>query len=232
VAGSDRDLDLAVVAVDTGDAPAIEWEGASDPPEIGTAVVALANPGGRGLRATLGLVSSAGRSFRGPRGRRVRGAIEHTAPLPRGSGGGPLLDAEGRVLGINALRPAQGLLLAWPATALRERAATLAAGGRTAPPTLGVALADARQTRRLRAAVGLPEVDGLLVRGVQDDSPAARAGLTRGDVLVEAGGRPVSGFDVIYAALDAHAGGAALPLTILRGTDTVAVTLEPEGDAA
>src|SRR3954452_1560324 len=71
VAGSDRDLDLAVVAVDTGDAPAIDWEGVGDPPEIGTAVVALANPGGRGLRATLGLVSSAGRSFRGPRGRRV-----------------------------------------------------------------------------------------------------------------------------------------------------------------
>ena len=69
---------------------------------IGAPVVALANPGGRGLRATLGFVSSGGRSFRGPRGRRIRGTIEHTAPLPRGSSGGPLVDPDGNLLGINA----------------------------------------------------------------------------------------------------------------------------------
>src|SRR4051794_10573634 len=71
---ADEDLDLAVLSVDTGDAPAVAWEPA-DAPGIGAPVVALANPGGRGLRATLGFVSSAGRSFRGPRGRRIAGAI-------------------------------------------------------------------------------------------------------------------------------------------------------------
>ena len=93
LAGADPDLDLAVISVDTGDAPVVSCE-PNGSPAIGTPVVALANPGGRGLRATLGFVSSAGRSFRGPRGRRVRGAIEHTAPLPRGSSGGPLVDPE------------------------------------------------------------------------------------------------------------------------------------------
>src|SRR5919109_3305734 len=91
VAGVDRDLDLAVLSVDTGEAPAITWE-PDGAPGIGTPVIALANPGGRGLRATVGFVSSEGRSFRGPRGRRVRGAVEHTAPLPSGSSGGPLVN--------------------------------------------------------------------------------------------------------------------------------------------
>src|SRR5918992_2902493 len=126
VAASDPDLDLAVVEVDTGDAPTVTWEPA-DAPAIGAPVLALANPGGRGLRVTLGFVSSEGRSFRGPRGRRIAGAVEHTAPLPRGSSGGPLVDVEGRLLGLNAVRLDGGLIVAVPATAaVKERAEALA----------------------------------------------------------------------------------------------------------
>ena len=80
--GVSADLDLALLEVDTGSAPAVAWEPDREAPPIGSPVVALANPGGRGLRATLGFISSEGRSFRGPRGRRVKGAIEHTATLP------------------------------------------------------------------------------------------------------------------------------------------------------
>jgi serine protease Do len=118
VAGADPDLDLAVVAVETGDAPAVAWE-----PERagalghGSPVLALADPSGRGLRVTFGLVSATGRSFRGPGGRRVGGSIEHTAPLPRGSSGGPLVDPDGRLLGLNAVRREGGLILAVPADA-------------------------------------------------------------------------------------------------------------------
>ncbi|HEX5621374.1 MAG TPA: serine protease, partial [Solirubrobacteraceae bacterium] len=90
VLGVDPDLDVAVIGVETGDAPAIAWD-PKDTPANGTPVFALANPGGRGLRTTFGLVSSTGRGFRGPRGRRVAGSIEHTAPRPRGSSGGPLV---------------------------------------------------------------------------------------------------------------------------------------------
>jgi serine protease Do len=95
VAGHDIDADLAVVEVDTAGAPAITWaDGASA--GIGTPVFALANPGGRGLRVTFGFVSGVERSFRGPRGRRITGSVEHTAPLLPGSSGGPVLDAAGR----------------------------------------------------------------------------------------------------------------------------------------
>ena len=91
---ADPDLDLAVISVDTGAAAPVAWE-PGDAPGTGTPVLALANPGGRGLRTTLGFVTSEGRSFRGGRGRRIAGAIEHTAPLPRGSSGGPLVDVDG-----------------------------------------------------------------------------------------------------------------------------------------
>jgi serine protease Do len=220
LAGADGDFDLAVIDVDTGDSPAIEWAESAEP-SLGTAVVALANPGGRGLRATLGFVSSEGRSFRGPRGRRIRGAIEHTAPLPRGSSGGPLVDTEGRVLGLNSLRMDGGLILAVPVTAaVRERIGLLARGKAAAPHRLGVAVAPPWVARRMRRAVGLPERPGILVRAVEDDSPAARAGLARGDLLVAAAGRELDGVDALYAALDAvPPGGGDLVLTVVRGTE-------------
>src|SRR3954452_6020290 len=151
-AGVDRDLDLAVIEVDTGGAPAVAWEPERGLPALGAAVVALANPGGRGLRATLGFVSSEGRSFRGPRGRRVEGAIEHTATLPRGSSGGPLVDIEGRLLGLNSVRMDGGVILAVPATAPVRR---LAEDASPPPPRLGVPVPPPRVARRLRRAVGL-----------------------------------------------------------------------------
>src|SRR5215471_2514448 len=129
VAGSDPDLDVAVIEVDTGDVEPAQWAQSDSSPVPGRAVLALGNPGGRGLRVTPGFVSSPARSFRGPRGRRVAGAIEHTAPLPRGSSGGPLLDAEGHLLGINSVRVDGGLILSIPADqSLRERVEALGRG--------------------------------------------------------------------------------------------------------
>lgn len=218
VAGFDPDLDVAVIAADTGDAPAIAWE-PGVPVEAGTPVVALADPGGRGLRATFGFVSAAGRSFRGPRGRRIQGMIEHTALLPRGASGGPLVDARGRLLGINTVRVEGGLILALPAdAALRTRVEALGRGERTQRPRLGVALAPPRAARHLRGAVGLPEREGLLVRAVQDGSPAAKAGIRRGDLLVAADGRALTGLDELLDALEAT-GAGTLDVVVVRGTE-------------
>lgn len=225
VAGLDQDLDLAVLTVDTGDAPAIAWE-PGDAPGIGAPVIALANPGGRGLRATLGFVSSGGRSFRGPRGRRVRGAIEHTAPLPRGSSGGPLVSTDGNLLGINSLRLDGGLILAVPASAtVKERASLLARGEAPAPHRLGIAVAPPRVARRLRRAVGLPERDGLLVRAVEEGGPAAGAGLERGDLIVAVAGEEIKGIEGLYTVLDGlPQDGGELELTLVRGTEERTVT--------
>src|SRR5262245_29236611 len=185
--GADRDLGVAVLESPTGDIEPLEWVPEGFEPAIGTPVVALANPGGRGLRASVGFVSAAERTFRGRRGRRLGGAVEHTAALPRGSAGGPLLDLEGRLAGINLLRSEGGLILALGARSLRDVADRLGRGEEVRRPTLGVAVAPTWVARKMRRAVGLPEREGLLVRAVEEGSPADRAGVERGDLIVGAG---------------------------------------------
>jgi S1-C subfamily serine protease len=232
VAGHDIDGDLAVIDVGTGGALALPWASGSSA-ELGMPVFALANPGGRGLRVTFGFVSGIERTFRGPRGRRITGSLEHTAPLLPGSSGGPVLSAGGQLLGINTNRLGEGFYLAIPADdALRGRADTLARGESATSPRLGVAIAPGYVARRLRRAVGLPETEGLLIREVMDDSPAARAGLAKGDLIVAAGGRPARTPDDLFDALQAAQSGT-VELNIVRGTDerTVQVTFGDGGQS-
>ncbi len=232
VAGVDEALDLAVLTVDTEDVEPVEWRPEDTSVAIGTPVIALANPGGRGLRATHGFVTAGPRTVRGPRGRRIEGCIEHSAPLPRGSSGGPLVDTAGRLLGLNAIRLEGGLIVAIPADArTRKRVDTLVSEDYAPPARLGVAVAPPRVARRLRRAVGLPERDGVLVRAVETGSAADRAGVTRGDLIVAAEGRDVSGMDTLYEVLDGAGRAGTLELTVLRGTEERALTLT-FGDAA
>ncbi|HEY9243436.1 MAG TPA: S1C family serine protease [Streptosporangiaceae bacterium] len=219
VAGHDIDGDLAVIDVDTSGVAALPWASGTGA-ELGLPVFALANPGGRGLRVTFGFVSGIERTFRGPRGRRIAGSLEHTAPLLPGSSGGPVLDTSGQLLGINTHRLGEGFYLAIPADeALRGRVDALARGESAAPPRLGVALAPGHVARRLRRSVGLPEADGVLIRGVEDDSPAAQAGLAQGDLIVAAAGRPVRDPDDLFDALQTAGAGGTIQLAVLRGTD-------------
>jgi serine protease Do len=225
VKGVDRDGDLAVIGVDTGNVAPIGWADAA--PVLGAPVLALALPGGgAGVRITFGTVSSVGRSFRGPRGRLITDGIEHTAPIGRGSSGGPLLDPDGRLVAINTHRPGDGLYLALPVTeALRGRVEALARGESPSRRRLGIALAPAHVARRLRAAVGLPARDGVLVRDVAEGSPAAAAGLARGDLIAAAGGQPVTSIDDLLGAVDGVGEAGTLSLRVVRGTDEVDVTV-------
>ena len=234
VTGHDVDGDLAVIEADTGQVPALPWATAA--PAIGTPVFALANPGGRGLRVTFGTVSGIDRSFRGPRGMRITGSLEHTAPLLPGSSGGPVLDAQGQLLGINTNRLGEGFYLAIPADeALRGRVDALARGESVRRPQLGITITPGHVARRLRRAVGLPDTEGLLIRDVAEDSPAARAGLASGDLIVAAAGQPVRTVDDLSGAL--QTAGETIELTVLRGTDerSIQVALgqnsQPEGEA-
>jgi serine protease Do len=188
----------------------------------GTPVIALAAAGGEGLRAGVGVVSGGARTPRGA------AALEHSALLPRGGRGGPLLTTDGALVGINALRRPGGLILALAADAdLRARVDALARGESAPPrPTLGVVLTPPPVARRLRAAVGLPERAGVLVRDVVPGSPAARAGLGAGDLVVAAGERAVDGPRALRDALRSAAG-EPLGLTVVRGVEEreVAVAL-------
>ena len=234
VAGHDIDGDLAVIEADTGQAAALPWATAA--PAIGTPVFALANPGGRGLRVTFGTVSGIDRTFRGPRGLRITGSLEHTAPLLPGSSGGPVLDVQGQLLGINTNRLGEGFYLAIPADEeLRRRVDALARGESVKTPQLGITITPGHVARRLRRAVGLPDTEGLLIRGVAEDSPAARAGLASGDLIVAAAGQPIRTVDDLSGAL--QAAGDTIELTVLRGTDERSIqvalgqTSQPDGEA-
>src|SRR3989440_7571293 len=127
VRGVDADGDLAVVAVDTATRGAIAWAAADA--SVGTPVFAVTTKGEQGARVTFGLVSAVGQAFRGPRGRRITGSLEHTAPLTRGSSGTPVVDGEGRLLGLNTNRLGEGFYPAIPADAdLRSRVDALTRG--------------------------------------------------------------------------------------------------------
>jgi serine protease Do len=223
VAGVDGDGDLAVVKVDTGGAAALPWSD-GPAPMIGAAVFGAAASHGGGTRVTFGLVSAVARAFRGPGGRRIDGSLEHTAPLAPGSSGGALVDAGGRLVGINTNRIGEGFYLALPAdAALRERVDALARGESPTRARLGVAVAPSHVARRLRRSVGLPDRDGVLVRGVEDDSPAAAAGIEAGDLIVEAAGKTVADGDDLLTALGTVSG--SYEVKLVRGAEERTVTV-------
>jgi S1-C subfamily serine protease len=226
-AGVDMDGDLAVVSVDTTGASPIAWASNGDGPGLGRAVFALSNPGGRGLRVSFGTVTGKERSFRGPRGRRIAGSLEHTAPLLPGSSGGPVVDASGSLLGLNTNRLGEGFYLAIPADeALRQRVDALGKGEAPSRPHLGIGIAPSRVAKGLRRAVGLPEAEGLLVRAVEDDSLAEKSGLKEGDLIVAAGGRDVKSADDLFDALDRLGAEGSLELKVLRGTEERTVSVK------
>lgn len=222
VLAADPDRDLAVVSVDTGDAQPID--GGAESVGIGSPVVALSNPGGRGLRVTVGYVSGTERSFRGPRGRMIRGSLEHTAPLLPGSSGGPVVDRDGRLLGINTNRLGEGFYLAIPAGEELEAAIDeLASGEPLTRARLGVGVAPNEIAAKLRRAVGLEPRDGLLIRHVEDGSPAAVAGLREGDLLVSLGGTALQTLDDLYEALGRVARDATVTAAVVRGDEELSV---------
>ena len=189
-------------------------------------VVALANPGGMGLRVTVGYVSGTERSFRGPRGRVIKGSLEHTAPLLPGSSGGPVVDRDGRLLGINTNRLGEGFYLAIPSgDHLTQTVDRLREGEASTRVRLGVGVAPNDVVRKLRRSVGLEEVDGLLIRYAEENSPAAAAGLREGDVLSELNGMVLNSIDDLYEALGAIAPGTTVTAKLVRGVEELEIEI-------
>jgi serine protease Do len=227
--GVDIDGDLAVLAVDTADAPAVAWSHVSGrdrgrcprPGQPG-------RPGPAGEH--VGFVSAVDVSFRGPGGRKVSGALEHTAPLARGSSGGPLVDSDGKLVGIDTHRIGDGFYLAVPADEeLKSRVDALGRGEVPARPRLGIAVAPSHVARRLRRSVGLPDRDGILVRAVEDGGPADSAGIKQGDLVVSMAGTPVTTVDELASALAGVGTGASVAVGVVRGAEelTVNVSIAP-----
>lgn len=234
VVGADPDGDLVVLDVDTAALTPLDIAVDATPaPGLGDAVLA-AGRAVDGLRVSVGFVSGVQRAFAGPRGRRIDGGVEHTAPMARGSSGGPLLSLDGRVVGINTHRIGRGFYVARATDeALVARLTELREGRSVRPRRLGVALAPSDVAGRLRRAVGLEEHPGLLVRDVAEGSPAQRAGLREGDLLVRAGAASLATVQDLHAAL-AALGDEPLVVGLVRGAEerTVTVSFDDAAEGA
>ncbi len=220
LAGSDADGDLVVLDVDTADAPPVTWS--DQAVGAGTVVFALSR-GGHRSRVSFGMVAAVDRTFSGPRGREIRGGLEHSAPLARGSSGGPVVDGQGQVLAINTHRSGPFYLARPLDQTLRATIATLASGVSIERPRLGVALAPPEVAAKLRASVGLAARTGLLVREVQPDGAAARAGIQAGDLLVAAAGAALTDIGALNELLTPAL--EQLTMQVVRGTEERSVTV-------
>ena len=156
----------------------------------------------------------------------MAGAVEHTAPLMPGSSGGPIVDGQGRLLGINTNRLGSGFYQSIAASdALRAKVDALGRGEAPTRRRLGVGLAPSHVAQQLRRAVGLPERSGLLVREVEEGSPAEQAGIAEGDLIVEAGGRAIGSADDLFDALASSKPTEPMAVTIVRGTEERSVSV-------
>jgi S1-C subfamily serine protease len=227
--GNDPDTDLAVIRIGAPNLAAVTF-GDSHAVRVGQLAIAIGNPYGFQCTVTAGVVSALGRSLRSTSGRLIDNVIQTDAALNPGNSGGPLVDSRGRVIGVNTavIRPAQGLCFAIGINTAAFVAGRLIKDGRITRGFLGIAGQDTPLHRRLVRFHGLPVERGILVASVEPQSPAERAGVLPGDVLIAFGDRAIDGIDALHRLLVDSAVGVDATLTLIRGTDKLTLTIVPD----
>lgn len=228
VVGSDRLSDLAVLRGDAAELPPAEL-GDADRLRVGQLVVAIGNPYNFTGSVTAGVVSALGRSLPTGPGRIVENVIQTDAALNPGNSGGPLLDSAGRVIGVNtaAILPAQGICFAIAIDTVKFVAGRLLRDGRISRAYIGVGGQNVPLHRRLVRHHGLPHDGAILIAAVEDGSPAQRAGLTEGNLIIAFDGQPVAGIDDLHRILTDARVGVPSQVTILRGTEKLDLSVTP-----
>jgi S1-C subfamily serine protease len=226
--GDDPHSDLAVVRITApnlvpaplGDAGKLR---------VGQLVVAIGNPYGFECTVTAGVVSALGRSLRARSGRMIDNVIQTDAALNPGNSGGPLVTSQGEVIGVNTavILPAQGLCFAISMTTARFVAGLLIKEGRIRRSYIGVGGQSVPIPRRLVRYYNLERPGGVLVASVEPGSPADRAGIREGDILVELAGQPIGGIDDLHRFLTDLRVGVSSSLALLRGAEKKLVTIAP-----
>jgi S1-C subfamily serine protease len=226
VVGDDPATDLAVVRVAARDLPHCEL-GDSDALRVGQLVIAVGNPLGFHSTVSTGVVSAVGRAMRGADGRLIENIVQHTAPLNPGNSGGPLVDSRGQVVGINTaiIALAQGIGFSVPASTARWVVGELIAQGGVRRRQLGISATVAALPRPLVRELDLLATQGVQVMDVASGSPAQRAGIQPGDIIIAAAGRVVTGVDDIHRILSLSANQEKLALTVIRDEQLVDVSV-------
>jgi S1-C subfamily serine protease len=226
--GDDRDTDLAVVRITAPNLMPVTF-GDSQSIRVGQLVIAIGNPYGFQATVTAGVVSALGRSLRSQSGRLIDNVIQTDAALNPGNSGGPLVTFNGEVIGVNTaiILPAQGICFAIAINTAKFVAGRLIKDGKIHRGYLGVAGQTAPLHRLLVRSHQLPVGTGIFVVGVEQDSPAQRAGVWEGDIIVGLDEHPVADVDALHRLLTDHRAGARATLTILRGTEKLVVYIQP-----
>jgi S1-C subfamily serine protease len=232
VIGDDPATDLAVIRVDGTGLMAVSL-GDSQQLRVGQLVIAIGNPYGFQYTVTAGVVSALGRSLRSESGRLIDDVIQTDAALNPGNSGGPLVTSDGRVVGVNTatIMMAQGLCFAIGINTAKFVASRLLRDGRIRRSYIGVVAQTAPLNRRLVRFHDLAVESGVVVLSVETNSPAQRADLREGDVIVGLGGKPVGGIDDLHRLLSDLPGGVSTEVTVLRRTEKLVIALLPQESA-
>jgi len=232
--GDDPASDLAVIRVDEPgfDQPGLTAAALGDSQRlrVGQIVIAIGAPYGFQSTVTAGVVSALGRSLRSYSGRLIDDVIQTDASLNPGNSGGPLVDSAGRVVGVNTatILPAQGICFAIGINTAKFVASRLLRDGRIRRSFIGVSAQTVPVHRRVVRFYDLAKETGALVLSVEDGSPAKRAGLREGDVIVALEGQPVAGVDDLQRLLTEVRMGVSCSLTVLRWTEKLELKVVPE----
>ena len=228
VVGDDPETDLAVLKI-TAPGLAVARFGDSARLRPGQLVVAVGNPYGLQHTVTAGVISALGRSLRARSGRLMDNIIQTDAALNPGNSGGPLVTTAGEVVGVNTamILGGNGLSFAVPSNAVQLVLPQLLRDGRVRRSYVGIGVQDVPLLRRVVRFFGLQATSGVLVVSVEPDSPAARAGIRDGDILVGFAGRAVEGSDDLHRLLSEDRIGRAQEVSILRGPERLRLVLVP-----
>ena len=226
--GDDPDSDLAVVRAFTTDLPPVAF-GDSSALRVGQIAVAVGNPYGFNCTVTAGVVSALGRSLRTQTGRLIDDVIQTDAALNPGNSGGPLCDSAGRVIGVNTamILPAQGICFAIASNTAAFVVGKLIHEGRVRRAYLGVAGQTVPLHRRVVRYHNLDVESAVFVGSIEPGSPAARAGLRDGDLILAFAGQSTAGVDDLHRLLTEDRAGQEYPLAIVRGTERLTLTVQP-----
>jgi S1-C subfamily serine protease len=227
--GDDPATDLAVIQID-GSGLVAATLGDSQALRVGQLVMAIGSPYGFQSTVTAGVVSALGRSLRSYSGRLIEDVIQTDASLNPGNSGGPLVASDGRVVGVNTatILPAQGICFAIGINTAKFVASRLLRDGRIRRSYIGVSAQTAPIHRRLVRYYDLQKETGVIVLAAEPNSPAQKAGLREGDVIVALDGQPVAGVDDLHRVLSDVKTGVSSELTVLRGTDRLKVSIQPQ----
>jgi S1-C subfamily serine protease len=227
--GEDPDTDLAIVRIIADNlTPALL--GDSDSLRVGQLVVAIGNPYGFQTTVTTGVVSAQGRSFRSTTGRLIDNIIQTDAALNPGNSGGPLVNSRGEVIGVNTaiIAIAQGICFAIPSNTTRYVAGRLLKEGRVRRSYIGVAGQNVPLHRRIVRFHNLDTPTAVLVVGIEPDSPAQRAGLQEGDVILALADHPITNIDDLHRLLSNELVGQRVSMRVLRKLELVDLEITPD----